>query len=180
MIYIALCTFAFLIYAAPSSSTPLGSISKVYDHLTILAQHRPVHNNKEGSFLTMWSLDGLIFGIINIIGNFGTVFVDQAYWQGAIAAKPSATYKGYLLGGLCWFAIPFTMATSMGLGARAMNLPISIDESNAGLVPPAVAVTLLGAGGGFLLVLQLWMAVTASGSAEQIAVSSLISYDVYR
>jgi hypothetical protein len=34
--------------------------------------------------------------------------------QGAIAAKPSATYKGYLLGGLCWFAVPFTMATSMG------------------------------------------------------------------
>lgn len=29
MIYIALCTFAFLIYAAPPSSTPLGSISKV-------------------------------------------------------------------------------------------------------------------------------------------------------
>ena len=28
--------------------------------------------------------------------------------------------------------------------------------------------------------LQLWMAVTASGSAEQIAVSSLIAYDVYR
>lgn len=23
---------------------------------------------------------GLIFGIINIIGNFGTVFCDQAYW----------------------------------------------------------------------------------------------------
>jgi len=44
--------------------------------------------------MTMLSMDGLIFGIINIIGNFGTVFVDQAYWQGAIAAKPSATYKG--------------------------------------------------------------------------------------
>jgi Na+/proline symporter len=100
--------------------------------------------------------------------------------QGAIAAKPSATYRGYLLGGLCWFAVPFTMATSMGLGARAMNLPISIEESNAGLVPPAVATMLLGPGGGFLLVFQLWMAVTASGSAEQIAVSSLIAYDVYR
>lgn len=47
-------------------------------------------------------------------------------------------------------------------------------------MPPAVAATLLGAGGGFLLVFQLWMAVTASGSAEQIAVSSLIAYDVYR
>jgi Na+/proline symporter len=152
----------------------------VYERLTVMGHTRPVSGNKEGSFMTMYSLDGLIFGIINIIGNFGTVFVDQAYWQSAIAAKPSATYRGYLLGGLCWFAIPFTMATSMGLGARAMNLPISLDESNAGLVPPAVAVALMGAGGGFLLVLQLWMAVTASGSAEQIAVSSLIAYDVYR
>lgn len=35
----------------------------------------------------------------------------------------------------------------MGLGARAMNLPITISESNAGLVPPAVATMLLGAGG---------------------------------
>jgi len=41
-------------------------------------------------------------------------------------ALPSATYKGYLLGGLCWFAVPFTMATSMGLAARSMNLPITI------------------------------------------------------
>eukprot|EP00878_Enallax_costatus_P017535 GHUV01018420.1.p1 GENE.GHUV01018420.1~~GHUV01018420.1.p1 ORF type:complete len:502 (+),score=164.21 GHUV01018420.1:1083-2588(+) len=178
VIYIALCTFAFLIYAAPNS--PLGSISKVYENLSQMSTLRPVHLNKEGSLLTMWSLEGLVFGIINVIGNFGTVFVDQAYWQGAIAAKPSATYKGYLLGGLCWFAVPFTMATSMGLGARAMNLPISIEESNAGLVPPAVATVLLGPGGGFLLVFQLWMAVTASGSAEQIAVSSLIAYDVYR
>lgn len=41
---------------------------------------------------------GLIFGIINLVGNFGTVFVDQAYWQSAIAAKPSASHKGYILG----------------------------------------------------------------------------------
>ncbi|GBF99241.1 urea-proton symporter-like [Raphidocelis subcapitata] len=180
VIYIALVIFAFMIYAAPSSPVGLGSIDKVYHNLMRMAEYRPVSGNKEGSFITMLSLDGLIFGIINIIGNFGTVFVDQAYWQGAIAAKPSATYKGYLLGGLCWFAIPFTMATSMGLGARAMNLPITIAESNAGLVPPAVATMLLGAGGAFLLVFQLWMAVTASGSAEQIAVSSLIAYDVYK
>jgi hypothetical protein len=47
------------------------------------------------------------------------------------------------------------MATGMGLGARAMNLPITIAESNAGLVPPAVATMLLGAGGAFLLVFQV-------------------------
>lgn len=51
--------------------------------------------------------------------------------------------------------VPFTMATSTGLAARAMNLPVSIAESNAGLVPPAVIQELMGAGGGFLLMLQL-------------------------
>jgi hypothetical protein len=92
---------------------------QVYNNLHAIAERRPVHGNKEGSFLTMWSMEGLVFGIINIIGggavlacvrqlpchdecvlahtclahtcvtcpppvhragNFGTVFVDQAYW----------------------------------------------------------------------------------------------------
>lgn len=33
-------------------------------------------------------LGGLVFGIVNIVGNFGTVFCDQAYWQSSVAAKP--------------------------------------------------------------------------------------------
>ncbi|KAH8069448.1 sodium solute symporter [Aureococcus anophagefferens] len=59
-----------------------------------------------GSYLTMISLQGLMFGVINIVGNFGTVFCDQSYWQSAIAAKPAAAHKGYMLGGMVWFAIP--------------------------------------------------------------------------
>lgn len=66
VIYIALCTFAFLIYAAPNSH--LGSISLVYDNLTKMSAQRPVHGNKEGSFMTMWSMEGFVFGIINILG----------------------------------------------------------------------------------------------------------------
>lgn len=58
-----------------------------------------VSGNKGGSYLTMLSSDGLMFGVINIVGNFGTVFVDQSYWQSAIAAKPSSATRGYLLGG---------------------------------------------------------------------------------
>ena len=107
---------------------------QVYDNLVISAKSYPVENNQEGSFLTMLSRSGFIFGIINIVGNFGTVFVDQAYWQNAIACKPSSTYKGYILGGLCWFAIPFTMATAMGLGCRALDLPVSITEVEAGVL----------------------------------------------
>jgi Na+/proline symporter len=32
-----------------------------------------VADNKGGSYMTMFSKGGLIFGVINIIGNFGTV-----------------------------------------------------------------------------------------------------------
>lgn len=59
----------------------------------------PVPGNNEGSYLTMLSGGGLMFGIINIVGNFGTVFVDQTYWQSGIAARPSSAARGYLLGG---------------------------------------------------------------------------------
>lgn len=50
----------------------------------------------------MRSKNGLIFGVINVIGNFATVFQDQAYWQRAIASKPASCVKAYLLGGLAW------------------------------------------------------------------------------
>eukprot|EP01026_Neomeris_dumetosa_P065127 TRINITY_DN623_c0_g1_i3.p1 TRINITY_DN623_c0_g1~~TRINITY_DN623_c0_g1_i3.p1 ORF type:complete len:724 (-),score=58.73 TRINITY_DN623_c0_g1_i3:877-2892(-) len=177
IIYIVLCIFMFQVYA---TNEDLGSISKVYQNLQIVSEQRPVEDNKDGSFLTILSRGGLIFGIINIIGNFGTVFVDQSYWQSAIAAKPSATYKGYILGGLCWFCIPFSLATTMGLASRALDLPLTADEAGSGLVPPATATHLLGDGGAVLILIMLFMAVTSTGSAEQIAVSSLVSYDIYR
>ena len=109
---------------------------QVYDNLQANSKAYPVVDNEDGSLLTMLSKSGFIFGVINIVGNFGTVFVDQSYWQSAISAKPSATYKGYILGGLCWFAIPFTLATSLGLACRALDLPISIDEVNSGATHP--------------------------------------------
>ena len=73
------------------------------------------------SYLTLAWKGGLVFGIVNIVGNFGTVFVDQAYWQSAVAAQPRATVRGFLLGGLVWFSIPFCMATAFGLAGRAIS-----------------------------------------------------------
>lgn len=140
----------------------------------------PVSGNNSGSYLTMLSADGLMFGIINIIGNFGTVFVDQSYWQSAIAARPSSAAKGYLLGGICWFAIPFSLATSLGLASTALLLPITASEAGSGLVPPAVATHLLGNAGSVLILVMLFMAIVSTGSAESIAVSSLVAYDIYR
>merc|ERR1712048_103649 len=161
------------------SDAPLSSnYTTFYDESTFACG--PVPGNEKGSFLTMISGDGLMFGIINIVGNFGTVFVDQSYWQSAIAARPSSAAKGYLLGGICWFAIPFSLATSLGLASTALMLPITAGEAGSGLVPPAVADHLLGPTGAVLILIMLFMAIVSTGSAESIAVSSLVSYDIYR
>lgn len=138
----------------------------------------------DGSYLTMTSAGGIIFGIVNIVGNFGTVFVDQSYWQSAVAAKPSATVKGFLLGGMAWFAIPFVQATTLGLACLTMSgvgqpAQMSAAMAGTGIVPPTAASALLGPAGGMCVLIQLFMAITSTGSAELIAVSSLITYDVY-
>lgn len=177
MIMVALCIFIFEVYVTNSD---LGSPGKVWENLRRVVKLEPVAGNMGGSYLTMFSRNGLFFGLTNIVGNFGTVFVDQSYWQSAIAATPSASWKGYILGGLCWFAIPFSLATSLGLASVALSLPITADEAGKGLVPPAVAQHLLGKGGAALILVMLFVAVTSTGAAEQIAVSSLIAYDVYR
>jgi urea-proton symporter len=49
----------------------------------------PVDGNKDGSYLTMMSSGGLMFGVINIVGNFGTVFVDNSYWYVSPVCHPS-------------------------------------------------------------------------------------------
>lgn len=59
-------------------------------------------------------------------------------------------------------------------------LPITASEAGSGLVPPAVATELLGEAGSALVLIMLFMAIVSTGSAESIAVSSLIAYDIYR
>lgn len=81
---------------------------------------------------------------------------------------------------ICWFAIPFSLATSLGLTSTALMLPIDANEAGSGLVPPAVAAHLLGDTGAVLILIMLFMAIVSTGSAESIAVSSLVSYDIYR
>jgi urea-proton symporter len=133
----------------------------------------------------MRSKNGLIFGVINIVGNFATVFQDQAYWQRAIASRPGTTVKAYLLGGLAWFAIPFTLATTLGLAAVALRgspgmKVLTPADVSAGLPAAAAAAALLGKGGAAALLVLLFLAVTSATSAELIAVSSILTYDVYK
>jgi SSS family transporter len=158
----------------------IGGISGMFAKLTDVAIIKPVEGNFAGSYLTMASSGALVFGIINIVGNFGTVFVNQAHWQRAIAAAPKSAFKGFMIGGLAWFAIPFTLATTLGLAAVAIGVPLTSEQIGMGLVAPTAASRVLGDLGAILLLTMLFTAVTSAGSAELISVSSLVTYDVYR
>ena len=123
------------------------------------------------------------------MAGFSTVWLDQAYWQRAIASQPETSVKAYLFGGMAWYGIPFGFATAMGLGCAALSgspsfptypSPLSAEQNAAGLSSPATAIALLGSGGAGLMLLLLFMAVTSSTSAELIAVSSLITFDIYK
>jgi Na+/proline symporter len=47
-------------------------------------------------------------------------------------------------------------------------------------VPPATAYFIMGNAGATLILIMLFMAITATGASEMIAVSSLCTYDIYR
>ncbi|KJA22557.1 hypothetical protein HYPSUDRAFT_652941 [Hypholoma sublateritium FD-334 SS-4] len=182
VLFAIILTFVFTVY---STSDKIGSPRKMHELLAAASTAAPIAGNAHGSYLTIRSKNGLIFGVINIIGNFATVFQDQAYWQRAIASRPASTVKAYLLGGLAWFAIPFTFATTLGLAAVALRgdpdmRVLSAADVSAGLPAAAAASALLGQAGAAALLVLLFLAVTSACSAELIAVSSLLTYDVYK
>jgi Na+/proline symporter len=82
--------FAFTAYA---TGNVLGSPTKIYDLLVAAAERHPVEGNEGGSYLTMKSREGGIFFIINIIGNFGTVFLDASYYNKGEYLLPHAKRK---------------------------------------------------------------------------------------
>jgi hypothetical protein len=178
--------FMFEVYA---SDALIGSPSAMYDLLKKAGKERPVAGNQEGSYLTMKSNSALVFGIIQLCSGSGTVFLDQAYWQRAIASRPKTAVRAYIFGGLAWFAIPFGFATTLGLAAVALTDnpkfptypdPMSTSQVSAGLASAFAASVLLGKSGAVALLITLFMAVTSCASAELIAVSSILTFDVYK
>ncbi|KAG8957870.1 hypothetical protein FRC03_009740 [Tulasnella sp. 419] len=115
VLFVIIMVFVFTVYA---TSPKIGSPARMHELLSNLTASHPVEDNAGGSYLTMRSVGGIIFGIINLVGNFATVFNDQAYWQRAIASQPASSVKAFLLGGLAWFSIPFLFATTLGLAAQ--------------------------------------------------------------
>jgi Na+/proline symporter len=61
-------TFVFSVYA---TSDKIGSVVRMHELLDQATKENPVAGNASGSYLTMRSKSGLIFGVINLVGEYG-------------------------------------------------------------------------------------------------------------
>ncbi|KAF8153974.1 solute symporter family transporter [Crassisporium funariophilum] len=186
ILFIIIYIFIFRTYG---TSPATGGLPGLYELLVVAGKESPVLGNQDGSYLTMKSNQGLVFGAATVLSGFSGIFCDQGYWQRAIASHPTSTTKAYMLGGLSWFAVPFAFASCLGLAARGLlhhpqfptfPNPLSPSQVSAGLAAPAAAAVVMGKGGAIAVLLVVFMAVTSACSAELIAVSSLFSYDIYK
>ncbi|KAL1616597.1 hypothetical protein SLS54_008332 [Diplodia seriata] len=187
-ILIILCFFTVKAFTVEE----IGSLSNLFDILQQAGIRHPVSGNHDGSYLTMTSKGGILFGIIHICANFGLVIMDTSFFIKAFAASPSAVVPGYVIGGIAYFAIPWatgTLASAIVLGLESSSSPLSPTyprrmtetEVSAGLVLPYAFMAVAGRGAGAACVLLItFMAVTSTLSAQLIAVSSILAFDVYR
>ncbi|KAF5615599.1 Na+ solute symporter [Fusarium tjaetaba] len=185
VIYIIMIMSLFVVFA---TSNVVGSSDAMFDLLQNAQKLHPVAGNAEGSYLTMKSVEGGFFGLI-ILGAGFAGSVDPQLSQKAIAANPGSTLMGYLLGGSAWFTIPFCLATTYGLLAAAVEQlpvfptyphPMNAFEVASGMAMPYAALAVMGKGGAMAILLMVFMAVTSALSSETMAVTALMTYDVYQ
>jgi Na+/proline symporter len=187
IILIIIFVFWFRVYA---TGDQIGSPAKMWDLLHEAAERNDYSApTKDGSYLTIRSLGALKFAILSILEYTGVVFLDNSFHQKGIAADPASAVPGYVLGGLAWYAMPFTLATTMGIAAIALeNTPafptfpnrMSTAEISAGLTLPYAAQTIAGTGGAGAVLVLMFMSCTSAISSQLIGVSTVLSYDVYK
>ncbi|KAF2799062.1 hypothetical protein K505DRAFT_231849 [Melanomma pulvis-pyrius CBS 109.77] len=167
----------------------VGGLDGLYDKLQATAGDHYIKGNFEGSLITFKSKGAILFGIVLKFGNLALVVMDTAFWQKSFASEVRSTVPGYNLAALAIFAIPWALGTVIGLSARVLEKTpgfvtypdgFTAHQVGAGFVFPYTIHSLLGPGAtaGFLLL--LFMSVTSTVSSSMIAVSSILSFDIYR
>lgn len=114
---------------------------------------------------------------------------DTAFWQKSFATEVRATVPGYNIAAIAVFGIPWGIGTVIGLTARAIHNtpifptypgPLTSTEVSMGMVMPYVLKALLGDKAIIGFFFLLFMALTSTISSSMIAVSSILSYDLYK
>ncbi|KAL4885228.1 Sodium:solute symporter family-domain-containing protein [Aspergillus karnatakaensis] len=167
----------------------VGGIHGLYDKVVATASENYISGNYEGSLLTMKSKEAIIWGLILKFGNLALVVMDTAFWQKSFASEVNSTVPAYNLAAVAVFGIPWGLGTVLGLSARALHhtpiFPtypgdITDTEVSAGLVMPYLVKALIGDAGIVAFFVLVFMALTSTVSSSMIAVSSILSFDLYK
>ncbi|WVQ94814.1 hypothetical protein IAU59_001897 [Kwoniella sp. CBS 9459] len=178
-----------LVLATYTRGDVIGSPGKLYDLLLAASESTPQPGNAHSSYLSFRSDGGMYYAITAATSFFGLSFCDQSYWQRSIASRPAGTSKAFIFAGCFFFSAAFAIGSSMGLAARALESnpafptypnPLSLAEIGAGLAGPYASKVILGKAGPAMYTIIAFMATTSALSAQYVAVSTIMSYDVYR
>ena len=136
VLFIAIFVFGFLVYA---TSDLVGSPGKFYDLLIEASKQMPIATNPEGSYLAFKSVDGLVFAIDLFAAGFSTVWLDQAYWQRAIASRPETSVRAYILVGDCFGRLSIVLSLTSGIfreASHGMAFHLDLQQQWGWAVPP--------------------------------------------
>lgn len=187
----SLIALIILVYfnTAVISSDKIGGISGLYDKVIQHEGDRYIEGNYQGSFLTGKSQGAIFFGIIHCVGDFGLTVMDSSFWQKAFSANVKASVPGYLIAAALIPAIVWPLGTIIGLSNIVLEgesffptypRAMTSYEINNGFGLPYTLMAVLGKSSLGGLLLAIYLAVTSTVSAQMIAVSSIISFDIYR
>ncbi|GAB1197238.1 hypothetical protein APSETT444_006529 [Aspergillus pseudonomiae] len=167
----------------------VGGLGGLYEKVVATASENYIPGNYEGSLLTMKSKNAIIWGLVLKFGNLALVVMDTAFWQKSFASEVNSTVPAYNLAAVAVFGIPWGLGTVLGLSARALHNtplfptypgPLTSAEVNAGMVMPYLVKALIGDSGIVAFFILLFMALTSTVSSSMIAVSSILSFDIYK
>jgi Na+/proline symporter len=182
---ILLCWITIAVF----NNEAIDGLGSFYDLLVEADKTHNIAGNYRESILSFKSKGSIIFGLVHSFGDFALVIMDTSFWQKGFAADTAAAMPGYMLGGISYFAVPWAVGTTAGLAAIVLEKSsifptypraMTTSEINAGYVLPYTVMSVAGKGGAAGLLLVVFMTVTSTTSAELIAVSSIVSFDIYR
>ncbi|PIS49876.1 hypothetical protein CJI97_004563 [Candidozyma auris] len=150
IIYVILLVLIFYMFC---TSSLIGSPGKMYE---LLKEAQILHPAPGDSYLSFRDSDMNFLAWSVTLGNLCSVFGDPGYAQRAIAADARSVFEGYLMGVYADFEVEAGLPVIYGMTA------------------------IFGKSGAAAALVMLFMSVTSATSAELIAFSSVVTYDLYR
>ncbi|CEP61053.1 sodium:solute symporter family protein LALA0_S02e05688g [Lachancea lanzarotensis] len=184
IVYIILIVIAYTVFC---TSPLIGSPGKMWDLLKAVEKVFPKASGT--SYLSFKDRDMVLLTWSVMLGGLSSVFGDPGYSQRAIASDSKSVFVGYMMGGICWMIIPFALGSSAGLACRAlllspasMTYPRQLTDEEVGASLPFLygLASIFGKSGAAAGLVMLEMSVTSATSAELIAFSTIVTYDMYR